>query len=61
MKYRSIDKEEFPSRKEVRNHLKKQGLGKNMNENYIPIPENLNDQDSIKRIEGYKKKLKRFS
>lgn len=61
MKYKSIDGKEFPTRREVRDHLQKQGLGKNITENYIAIPENSHDEDSVKVIKGYKKKLERFS
>lgn len=60
MKYKSIDKKEFTSRKDVRKHLRSIGRGKNIKENYIPISQTSSDQDSISQIKDYKKKIKRF-
>lgn len=61
MKYKSIDGKEFVSRRDVRRHLRSQGLGRNIKESYIPIPENSMDDASVKTIEDYKQKMKRFA
>lgn len=61
MKYKSIDGKQFSTRREVRDHLIKNGLGKNLKENYIQIPENTADDNSIEPMrKEYNKKLKRF-
>lgn len=61
MKYKSIDGKEFATREKVRKYLRSIGLGKNIKENYIPIPETSCDNDSISQIKDYKKKMKRFA